>query len=79
MTDTVGKISFAWNDPLSRPDAYKGSTDVLWASREKVLRNFVKWFDRYEREWGDEYRESDEFLDLRDIYDAARASLLGVA
>lgn len=45
----------------------------------KPLRKFVAWFDRYEREWGDEYRDTSEFLDLRDIRDAARASLLGVA
>lgn len=41
-----------------------------------ALREFIKVYQRHEREWDDEFRETDEFLDWRDAYDRARAALL---
>lgn len=43
--------------------------------REKALSKFVRWFNTYEPTWSTDYRESDEFLDLRDIYDVAKEAL----
>ncbi|MGY3278167.1 hypothetical protein [Bradyrhizobium sp. S3.7.6] len=42
----------------------------------KALAQFVRWYERYERDWtADEYRDSVEFFDLRDAYDAAKGAL----
>lgn len=43
--------------------------------RAKALRRFVHWYETYERGWSDEYRDGAEFMDLREVYDAARAAL----
>ncbi|MCK1671062.1 hypothetical protein [Bradyrhizobium sp. 150] len=43
--------------------------------RAKALRNFTRWYETNERDWSSEYRESVEFMDLRELYDAAREAL----
>lgn len=45
------------------------------AKQARALRKFVAWFDAHEHTWSDEYRDTAEFYDLRDIRDGAREVL----
>lgn len=52
------------------------AADAAIDKRDRALRKFVSWFNTYERTWSsDEYLDSGEFLDLRDVYDAAKDAL----
>jgi hypothetical protein len=40
-----------------------------------ALQKLVKYYKRHEPEWDDEFKATDEFLDIREVYDLACEAL----
>lgn len=66
-----------WPMEVERLNRHNNDLRKTVEQTSSSLRRLVRWFDRNEDDWAEEFKTTTEFFDLQEIYDRAKEVLAG--